>query len=351
MARPARVSPPHGNVVVRPDLPMETQSSDRRIPSQDGPTLTTLPLAGIDLERRTFQISADTDVAGLAESVAQVGLLNPPHLLRAGEGWCVVSGFRRIRACVALGWQAVQVWCLPSQTSLRDCALTAIADNALQRPLGLIERIRASRLFMDHCADVPDLGTLARKVGLAPSLKLLHQLSSLAEAPPALCSAMAAESIQLPMALDLIRRAPSDTEPLAALFQELRPNLNRQREILGYLDDIARRDDLPIHQVLNDAVVATDAANADLERPLRCNRLRAALRHRRYPHLVEAEKARTAKLREIPLDANMQLIPPANFEGRRYQLRLSFSSLSEIKKTSQSFKALTEDSNLRHLLS
>jgi ParB family transcriptional regulator, chromosome partitioning protein len=186
---------------------------------------------------------------------------------------------------------------------------------------------------------------------LAPNLRLLRQLRTLADAPPSLSRAMAAGSIQLPMALELLKRPEPEATALADLFQLLRPSLNRQRELLGFVDDIARRDDLPLDQVIADAVRQADATNPDLDRSLRYTRLRSALRSQRYPNLVKAEAKRDTVLRAIRLEPRMQLRPPANFEGRRCQLQLSFASLSEFEGQVKCLEDLMRDPALIKLLS
>jgi hypothetical protein len=319
-------------------------------PSDKSLPLTAIAVGAIDLDDRRYQVSAETDTADLERSIARVGLLNPPHLIKKGHGWRIVSGFRRLRACAALGWDAVQARCLPPDTAPAACALVAIAANALERPLNLTEQVRASRLLLDHHADAPDLKAAARGAGLPPNLKLLRQLSALADAPPALFEAMTAGSVQLPMALELNGRPVAEAEALAGLFQTLRPSLNRQRELIGFLDDIARRDDLPVTRVLAEAVDTADAANPELERPIRYARLRSFLRQRRYPHLVDAERRRETALRELRLDDEMELIPPLNFEGRRFQLRLFFADRADLVARTQSCQRLLDAPPLRDLL-
>jgi ParB family transcriptional regulator, chromosome partitioning protein len=328
--------------IYRPSRPNSLQTQSK---------LATLPLAAIDTEDRTFQVSAETDPADLATSIALIGLINPPQVIAAANRWRIVSGFRRICACCALGWERIQTWCLPPQTAMTTCACLAIADNALQRSLTLPEQIRASRLLFDHCGDAPEFASVARAVGLAPNLKLLRQMNALADAPPDLSRAVADGSVQFPMAMDLLKRPESEATALADLFQMLRPSLNRQRELLAFVDDISHRDELPVEQVVTAAVSQTDATNPDLDRSVRYARLRSALRSQRYPNLAKAEAERNKALRGIQLEPHMQLQPPANFEGRRYQLQLGFSSISELESQARRVSRLSKDPTVHKLLS
>jgi len=324
------------------------------------PFLANLPVAAIDLSDMTFQISTATAAAGsaivdgLVKSMAQVGLLNPLLVVATVVGnedaWRMVSGFRRLAACAARGLDVVPARCLPPGTTAADCALMAIADNALQRPLNLLEQARASRLLLTYFKDNPELKHVAQGAGMAPSPKLLGQLASLADAPAPLSQAILEGIVPLPMALELLKRSPEEATALASIFVELRLGLNRQRELLGLLDDISQRDDAPVPQILAELLTQASALDPDLERPVRCNRLRSALRQRRYPHLEAAEQGRSNALKAIRLNAGMQLVPPLNFEGQRFQLKLGFSDIDELTAHKVRIEALLKDPAFANLL-
>jgi ParB family transcriptional regulator, chromosome partitioning protein len=322
------------------------------------PTLANLPLAAVDLSDKTFQISSATPadhsdiVDRLVKSLAGVGLLNPPLVAATGtkDRWRIVSGFRRFAACAASGLEIVPARCLPTETTAATCALMAIGENALQRPLNLLEQVRASRLLLTHFADAPDLKRLAQGAGMAPNLKLLRQLAFLGEAPASLSQAILEGIVPLPMALDLMARNIEETSALASLFGDLRLGLNRQRETLGLLDDISHRDGASVTQILAELVSQVGAADPDIERPMRCNQLRAALRQRRYPHLATAELARSQALKAIRLSPGMQLVPPLNFEGQGFQMKLHFSDLDELEAHKVRIEALLKDSAFADLL-
>jgi hypothetical protein len=121
--------------------------------------------------------------------------------------------------------------------------------------------------------------------------------------------------------------------------------------LLSFVDDIARRDDLRVEAVIAELAAETDVDNPELDRPARYNRLRSALRSRRYPSLVKAEAERDAALSGIHLGPSMRLLPPANFEGRRCQLQLSFSDRLELEAQVKCINRLVKDPALLKLLS
>jgi ParB-like chromosome segregation protein Spo0J len=61
-----------------------------------------LPIESVVLRSDGRAIDADA-VAGLAESIAAVGLINPIRVRVSGDGWEVIAGAHRLSACKSLG--------------------------------------------------------------------------------------------------------------------------------------------------------------------------------------------------------------------------------------------------------
>ena len=103
----------------------------------------TVELSSIDLDDNTYRITSETSIDVLAESIRHVGIINPPVLRPKNSDFTIIAGFRRIEACQSLGWSKIPARILSSGTSEVECAKIAVTDNALQRPLNLIEKSRA----------------------------------------------------------------------------------------------------------------------------------------------------------------------------------------------------------------
>ncbi|MBQ7688299.1 MAG: ParB/RepB/Spo0J family partition protein [Clostridia bacterium] len=78
------------------------------------------------------------DDASLADSIAQLGLLEPLTVCYAEEdAYYVVSGERRFRAAVSLGFREVPCVLIPGD--VMDCALCSLAENVQQARLHCFE--------------------------------------------------------------------------------------------------------------------------------------------------------------------------------------------------------------------
>lgn len=85
---------------------------------------TDLPINKINARDDARAINAET-VVGLAESIANVGLINPIRVRVAGDGWEVIAGVHRLEACKSLG--------------LVEIAADVVGDDDLHAELAMID--------------------------------------------------------------------------------------------------------------------------------------------------------------------------------------------------------------------
>jgi hypothetical protein len=64
---------------------------------------------GIRLDDAQYWMENDTEVVEIAHNISEVGLLQPIVLTRdlEGDGYCILFGEKRLKACVLLGWTKV----------------------------------------------------------------------------------------------------------------------------------------------------------------------------------------------------------------------------------------------------
>lgn len=84
--------------------------------------------------RRHFDSQA---IESLAESIRQYGLINPLTVRPAGEGYELIAGERRLRACQAAGLQ--QIPCYIVASNERDSSLMALVENLQRQDLDFYE--------------------------------------------------------------------------------------------------------------------------------------------------------------------------------------------------------------------
>lgn len=125
-----------------------------------------LPVAGIrpnpSQPRRDFP---PEELEGLAQSIAQVGVLQPLSVRRTPEGWELIAGERRLRAAQLAG--LAQVPCLPVEADGDSSALLALVENLQRQDLDFWEEALALDRLIAVCGLSQE--EAARKIGKSQS--------------------------------------------------------------------------------------------------------------------------------------------------------------------------------------
>ncbi len=290
------------------------------------------PLARINLQNDDFRITTREDLDQLAASIQHAGLISPPVLIKQTCGFTIVSGFRRIAACRKLGWQEIMARILEPELSQLACLRLAIAANALERPLNLIETSRALQKLSVFSNNLNALAETASSCGLPTNPAIIDKIKNLCLLPLPIQHSILNETISLTMANDLAGHAPDTAVDFARLFEQLKLSLNKQKEIITLIDEIARREDTSIRRVLACDTFQQILADENLDRGQKGRKIRSFLRQRRFPRLVKVEQNYHAHLKKLKLNPDIKLIPPKEFEGRTYTLNLTFTNLAHLKR-------------------
>ena len=290
----------------------------------------TVSLADIRSADGTFRITTRSGIADLVGSIAQIGLLHPPVLIRNFSEYKIVCGFRRIAACRQLGWSRITGALLEEPADRFQLAQLAIADNAWQRPLNLVEASRALNLLAEVCPDQTQFGKAVRVLGLPDNPAVAAKVKKICRLPRGIQEAALADTIGMSMALALGELDPPDGEALLGLFNELKVGLNRQRELLFLLEEIAHREDRSVQQLIAEKPLQEVLKNARLDRAVKRQKIRSYLQQRRYPLISKATAHFAGQVKQLKLGDDIDLIPPRNFEDKDFTMTLRFKNREEL---------------------
>jgi ParB family chromosome partitioning protein len=291
----------------------------------------TVPLARISLQNDDFRITTCEDVDDLLASIQHAGLISPPLLIKQTSGYKIVSGFRRIAACRKLGWKEIIARILDPELNHLACLRMAIAENALQRPLNLIETSRAFQKLSSVSGNLKELAETASNSGLPTNYSIINKIKNLCLLPLPIQNSILKGTISLSMANELAMLEPDTAVDFARIFEQLKLSLNKQREIVTLVGEIARREDISIRQVLAFGTFQHILTDENLDRGQKGRKIRSFLRQRRFPRIVKTEQNYNAHLKKLKLGQDIKLIPPKEFEGTTYTLNLNFTSLAHLK--------------------
>ncbi|MBI5581377.1 MAG: ParB N-terminal domain-containing protein [Deltaproteobacteria bacterium] len=308
-----------------------------------------IPLVDIDPRDERFRITTRRASDDLHLSIGRLGLRVPPLVVPGAAGFIIVSGFRRIAACQGLGWDSIRARVL-QKASPYECTLKAIAANSLERPLNLIETSRALRLLDQYAPGGQAPPEHAAALGLPTHAGLAARLKTLCGLPAEVQDAILEETVSFAMACEIGRMEEGLAVDFARLFRQLKTSLNKQREILTLVAEIARREGINPRQVLTEDRLSRLRDAQDLDRNQKTQRIRKLLRQRRFPALVAAEDNFQSLRQRLALGSNLQLVPPRDFEGTRFTLTLNFESVEEVSRLRVKLDELVDHPDFKTLL-
>jgi ParB family chromosome partitioning protein len=310
-----------------------------------------VPLTAIDRSDIRFSVSTDENGDALTASIAGIGLLSPVILRRCSiDRHVVVSGFRRLSAWAAMTAKAIPARVLPPETTDSACIRLAIGDNALARPLNLIETARCLNLLQRISDDIHQVLDDANTLGVAVNAVTAAKVAPLVHLPRRIQQQIIDGSVGLQVGQQLGRLARPDALALSSLISDLKLGGNVQRELIIMTSEIAARDDVSIAAVLGRKAVADILRDETGDRGLQRRLVRDLLRRWRFPSLATIERRFAERLKALHLGNRTRIDPPRHFEGRTYSLNCRFASAGQLETIVNRLQRHLESGRLRELL-
>jgi hypothetical protein len=304
------------------------------------PAFRTVDIAAIDVDDFTYVVTYRPQMATLARSIADIGVVTPLHLrgLPGRERWQIISGWKRLLVCQQTGRMQVPAL-VYREGELSDHAalLLAVHDNLGCRELNPVEKGRVLSRLREACHDTVDelVKTWCPLLEIPPRSDTLEAYCMLTTLDDALQEAVSVYSLPLETALWIGQRDRAEREVLRPVFTDLKLGQNRAREFVGLIDEICLRDGCNVVQLWDDLGLADLLHDADLSGPQRIDQLRRRLRTRRYPLLRSHEERFEAARRQLRLPSPISLQAPPYFDGSQYQVAFRFGTREELQTYAQ----------------
>jgi ParB family chromosome partitioning protein len=310
-----------------------------------------IPLSKIDIQDRTYCLSLDPDPTSLLSPIETLGLINPPLVReRKDSRYCIVCGFRRVRACKSLGGKEVPARVLKGDLSEHHLLKVAILDNRSHRTLNVVEQARGIRKLSPHLPAKNRLEVLASLLGFPPNKKVLERIAALDGLPEAIQKGVLDESISFEGAVHLSGMSHEAALSFFDLLKSLKLSQSKEMEIITLIQEIAAREDLTIMEILVSGEIKSILEQPDLNRNEKGTLLRRYLKGRRLPTLVKAEKDFNKVRKELKLNKHLSLLPPPYFEGGPYTIRMSFKDLDDFERCRRHLDHMAKNPALKQLL-
>ncbi|MFW5957996.1 MAG: ParB/RepB/Spo0J family partition protein [Desulfosalsimonas sp.] len=310
-----------------------------------------LDTALIDLSDRRYLYTDQQGIEELADSVGFVGLVSPPVLQTKQEGgFRIVAGFRRVSACISLKLEQIPARVVAAKTDPLYCFQISAADNAASRTLGPGEQCRLVEKLHELCGTKEDVSQALESAGLRMPVALVDKYIRLSRLPDEIRQGVSGNYISFNTALDMESLPRSSATAVAEVFRRLRPGLNKQREILEGLRDLAGRRQSSIDSILKGPEFSEIIRPENIDCGRRLGLFRSLLYRLRYPWLSRAEDMFYRRKKKLGLGSDMDLKPPAYFEDTVYTMILRFSSARQLCCHAQTLERICRHPELEAIL-
>ncbi len=263
-----------------------------------------------------FSFAFEPETGELANSIKDMGLINPPTLRKKENALDVVCGFRRVLACKQIGMTEIDARVYePDELSDERCLRISLIDNGGPGRMSPVECAIALRKFSERSYDTDRLAAeIAPKLGLPSSRKYVENCLRIFSLEDEILRAIHKDSLGVEQAFCLYQL---ETNARLAVFRVLgscRANLNETREFVSLIPDVAAMVRVSVPAYI-DSACASIIEEESLAPRKKLGLIRDKLRDSRYPRLTKAESAFKAAVKNMKLNERCAIHAPKNFEG------------------------------------
>lgn len=277
-----------------------------------------------------FSFSFESDVAKLADSIKEVGLVNPPILRSGNDQLDVVCGFKRVLACKSLGVFEIDTMIYKTD-ELPDekCLWFSLIDNARPGVMSAVESAIALKKFADHGYGSDRLAReIAPHLGVPASRRYVEDCIQLLSLDKEIVHAIHNGSFGVEQAFCLLHIDEESQLPMFRVLSSCRANLNETRELVSLVPDVAAMKNLTVSEFIEEEIAPIMKDESPPRRKLQ--RLRDHLTRARYPRLTAAESAFERVMREMNLDERCRISAPKHFEGGEITVTIRAESADKL---------------------
>jgi ParB-like chromosome segregation protein Spo0J len=315
----------------------------------------TIECSQIDFEDTYFLMSYPLELEKILKSVGMVGVLQP--IIVSGcpchEGYRIVAGFRRAYACRKIGINSVHahICQVKPEESLGAFWLT-LSENASHRAFNDVEKslILTKLVGQFQCSRDDVIRNYMPILELAPNAKVLNIYLKIADFEEEIKHYIATHELPMSLFELLANLASVDRTAVFTLISTLKLGVNKIKELLIDLDEIALRDGCSIYQVLDDKNIQEILTHKRYSGPQKAEHVRRIIRKKRYPQLTDLEHKYKKRLKQLQLPRGLQLKTDRFFEDDELSASFRFQTPEQLEAFAKELLHLSQKPELQDLL-
>ncbi|OQY28178.1 MAG: hypothetical protein B6244_07960 [Candidatus Cloacimonetes bacterium 4572_55] len=320
-------------------------------------TFRDMPLDEIDRNDRTYAIrfpfltEKSEKWHSLTSSIRQVGLLHPPLIQKKRNGlFRIIDGFCRLKSAQFLEFIDLPVAILPAEIDAWQCWKAVVHSRQFGQPMndveiGVLLRKIKSGFELTHkelCRQVTS------RFGMEISPKFARELIALADLPNPCRELVTRESLPLKTARLFSLFETDDQVRLVRFFDIFRFGRNKIRELLIFIEEICRRDEILVPDLLDQ--IEKPATEETRSLPQLAESVRKKIHRMRFPILSRHRERFDGFHSSLKLPPWIRLAAAPHFENNYLETRFRFSSRKELEAILKKLEEIRRHPNLEMML-
>ncbi|MDA0691890.1 MAG: ParB/RepB/Spo0J family partition protein [Nitrospinae bacterium] len=296
--------------------------------------LAQIPLQTLDPQNSLTDFSLGPVPDSLTTSIQAIGVIHPVVLTKSGDRLIIICGHRRVNACQSLQIAEIPALFASSDLDEETMLMLNLTENQGHRTFSDIEKGRIlNKLAGASVSEDIIIGKYMPLMGLERSKKLYQDLSAIERFSPALQKLWHELNAPLRVFSALITWDAPSRDAAENLFFSLRPGINKCRDLLELVEEIARIENTSHGELLRREEIQTLLAATELSPHEKYDRIVQTLTPWRYPTLSALRKKIAQTLDQLTLGSQTKIRIQESFETEDIKI--------EIRGRSQ--KSLIED--------
>tara|TARA_B100000686_G_scaffold352290_1_gene453773 strand:- start:2294 stop:3307 length:1014 start_codon:yes stop_codon:yes gene_type:complete len=304
-----------------------------------------VPLSQIELGSTESDFDSPPD--SLRQSIQSMGILQPLVLTPIGEKWKLICGNRRFVIAGELSISKIPVRIFSDPVSKETRLRINLEENRSHRTYSDVEK--AAFIFRLRQCGVDDdriIDQYMPTLKLQPEKKLLLDYLATAELPNGLKQILHELNVPHRVFAVLFRWNSESLVEAEAMIRALRPGVNKMKESLEWIDEIAGRENISPAEVVRSGKLQTVLSK---EEP-RYSEFKAALLSIRFPELQSLRKKVWLALDRLQLESGTKIKTDENFEKDDIHVGLNFQTLDELQGQIDRLFAVAQTQAMRDLI-
>lgn len=288
-------------------------------------------------------------------SIKTYGLLSPLLIFKAKTDTIyLIHGLQRFLVCRSAGWSSIPAMVLPPSISEAELYVLSLSLFLSHHKPNLMEQAKIIERLLTFFPPSQVVKEFLPRLGLPASDRVMARILPLTKLEDVIGIDLAGSLINPELGFRLLSVDPSVRLRLYQFLRQYPFTVSQQFEVLGYLQEIASRENLTISQILSEPMLAEAPAQNKDNRPddkrLKAQTIRIFLRQRRYPMLTAMEDEFTREKKELRLPEKIDLAPPAGFEHGNYSLEVKFATYEEFQNKLTFIQHLSDKKEFRKMI-